>query len=142
MGTHPQNKFCQTRGIYFIPKIIPLLILYVLKPEPRASRWHVSDRRPAGVGLPASISPPPGPKSLQSQPAGVSAMHPSGRTFLFSLQEAPCSRGLASWNENSRRMSHELGLVKGTCGPLGSSSPTAHVHRQQPRGCPVSSPDS
>lgn len=76
----------QTRRIYFIPKIIPLLILYVLKLEPRASRWRVSDMRPAGVCLPAVISPPPpGPKSLQSRLAGVSAMHPSGWTFLFGL---------------------------------------------------------
>lgn len=124
MGHTSPKQVLQTRGIYFIPKIIPLLILYVLKPEPPASQRRVSDRRPAGAGLPAAMLPPPGPKSLQSPPAGVSAMHPF-RSLRSPKSECPgpCSRGLASWNENSGRASQDLGPEKGTRGPPGAVAP-------------------
>lgn len=88
------KQVVQTWGIYFIPKIIPFLILYVLELEPWASEWGVSDMRPAGVCLLAAMSPTAGPKSLPSRQQGP-AMYPSGSTFLFGLREAPKANALA-----------------------------------------------
>lgn len=87
VDTCPQNKIYRRRGLFY-PKDHPFLILYVLKLEPGASAWHVRDMRPAGVCLPAEISPPIGPQLPRSHQR-ESVMHPRGSPFSFSIFKRP-----------------------------------------------------
>lgn len=136
-GAHIPKTSSADAGIYFIPEIVPLLILCVLKPEP----W----------GPPGGVSVTGGQQVWacglrflsrdRADPGGGVSNAPIGEDFPFrsfrgpkSECPGPCFGGLAGWNENSGRMLHELSLGKGTHGPLGSSGPKAHMRRQQPRG--------